>query len=197
MSKKVKNKAAEITQVQSNKARRNLLLGGAAGVALGAWHKPVMKSVMLPAHAQTTDDTPPAPSSFFSGSAQVIVQNQTTPWTPLDIFVGPANAQRSEGPIEVQITPNATTEGSYDVVIQLSFLSNAAGEDPLVVFFESYEGTLTLDGGPGTVTSACGIDSQAQISNLDEVNRTIQLQFQMTPYLIPEGTGTLTPIEAC
>jgi hypothetical protein len=183
-----------------DKSKRKALLGVAGASALAVWHKPVMKSVLLPAHAQTTDDTPPPvlpPSSFFSGSAQVIVQNQTTPWTPLDIFVGPANAQPSEGPIEVQITPT-TTEGSYDVVIQTSFLSNAAGDDPLVVFRDRFEGTLVLDGGPSDLTQLSPCNSPftqpAQISNLDEVNRTIQLQFQMTPYLIPEGTGTLTEI---
>lgn len=38
--------------------RRRLLAGGATGVALAAWHKPLIESVLLPAHAQTSDVSP-------------------------------------------------------------------------------------------------------------------------------------------
>jgi hypothetical protein len=108
MSNKVKNEMAEINQAQSNKARRNLLLGGAAGVALGAWHTPIVKSVITPAHAQTTTDDSGlpllGPGPFFS--APTITNNQASPNSILDVIIPKAYAgRRPLSSVYSQVTP--------------------------------------------------------------------------------------------
>jgi len=93
MSKSEKNvvKSSVNKELGSNKTRRNLLLGGAAGAALGAWHKPIVNSIVTPAHAQTTNDLPQlGPGPFFS--APQITQNSEQNRSLLDVIIPHAYA---------------------------------------------------------------------------------------------------------
>jgi len=62
---------------RANKQRRKLLMGAAAGSALTVWHKPIIESMIIPAHAQTSEDEPTTPLNFFASqaSATQLVQN--------------------------------------------------------------------------------------------------------------------------
>lgn len=189
-----------------DKSKRKALLGVAGVSVFAAWHKPVINSVLLPAHAQTTTDTtddtpppPPAPMNFFAGSAQIVVQAGDAPWTPLDMFVGPAHAVAAVGPVEVQITPDASISGAYNVIVQTSYLTQSVVLDALEPVFESrFEGTVLLDGPSADLllTSNCTspFNEPVKLADLDEAGGTIQLSFRGATYLVPEGSGTLSEV---
>jgi len=61
---------------KANKQRRKLLMGSAAaGSALTVWHKPIIESMLIPAHAQTSDDVNDINFFASQASATQVVQN--------------------------------------------------------------------------------------------------------------------------
>lgn len=69
---------------KNKSARRRLLLGLGTSTALSVWHKPVINSVIMPAHAQTSEGPPPDPMTvcpmiLFSNVVFGPVSGSTTP----------------------------------------------------------------------------------------------------------------------
>lgn len=61
--KKNKHDKVQLLEKKMNQ-RRKLLLGVGATGAMAAWHKPIVNSIVLPAHAQTSVATPPTPAEL-------------------------------------------------------------------------------------------------------------------------------------
>jgi hypothetical protein len=70
-----KNNQISILEIEDKamNQRRKLLLGIGATSSLAVWHKPVVNSIMLPAHAQTS--MPPTPMELCS---MIVVGNTVT-----------------------------------------------------------------------------------------------------------------------
>jgi hypothetical protein len=98
-----------------NPNRRKVLLGSAAvGSALTVWHKPLMQSVVLPAHAQTT-----SPVDFFASqaSATQVVQNANS---LLDMLIPEALAlQNRPNPLGFTFSAEAidNSDGTYAIKV--------------------------------------------------------------------------------
>lgn len=155
--------------MDNNKQRRKILLGlaGAAGAGqLGQWSKPVIDTVILPAHATTTDTI--ASSSFNANLPrhfydQIQMRREIREIDPnpnglgfpsaaqesliergLSLFINEAHAGISENPAEICIdTPNGQ-----------NFTAKLRWESPLPYFWEA---TGIVGGGPANLilTGGC------------------------------------------
>lgn len=95
--KKTPTKIGSKGSAKTNNSRRKLLIGGGVVASAAAWQTPVLKSVILPAHAQMSM----AEANFF-GSASVA--NVGKNHSPLDYLISPAYAGgETEGMIEYTV----------------------------------------------------------------------------------------------
>lgn len=109
-------------EIPHNHNRRKLMVGTLAGASAAAvWHKPMLKSVLLPAHAQTSTIV----TDFFATNASVTVVSNQNPF--LDLLVPSAYARQNPGPnpanLLFEAEAIAQSNGSYAVKI-------AAGDNP-------------------------------------------------------------------
>lgn len=140
-------------------ARRRLLVGGATGVALAAWHKPVIQSVLLPAHAQMS-----APTVFsvagISGGPLIVQRNSI-----LDYLIPVAHAGK---PVPVGATLEFTIRAE-DISGDLSNFS--VGLFTRVLGFEGYDKIESVH--QGNVSVASGgelIPTQVPCNAIDVLN---------------------------
>ena len=140
-----------MTDKKSSENRRKLLKSIAAGsgaIVAGkslpeSWSRPVVDSVMLPAHAQTSP-APPAPPTVFTVTPdpQSVTSNEATTSPPHQdaiaiVFDGQSNGTMviGDAPADVGCTnvafmadsdPNQTTWDNYDVSCGIWTQSNAS-----------------------------------------------------------------------
>ena len=97
IEQQIKQKA----ETQVNNGRRKALVAGVAGAAAGAaWHKPMINSVVTPAHAQTTtgmddDDSSGDDMMLADGDTFVLdppLTSNNSPFNPLSLIINNANA---------------------------------------------------------------------------------------------------------
>jgi hypothetical protein len=71
----------------NEKSRRNILKGLAVGTPM-VWAKPVVESVMLPAHAESTINPapPPTPCDFSGCFAETDIAQVVIHSTPMDLL---------------------------------------------------------------------------------------------------------------
>ena len=119
-----------------------LLSAGGGTLAASKWSKPVIKSVLLPAHAVATggggDPGEGEPSGPFFTSFEVAgPQSENTSVDPaskiFDLLVKPAHAGHLSGPvtIEICVTPTGDTSANVEVRFQATRApENAPKTDP-------------------------------------------------------------------
>ena len=145
-----------MTDKKSSESRRKLLKTIAAGsgaIVAGkslpeSWSRPVVDSVMLPAHAQTSPAPPPAEEPTFGGAALSVVLNDMDNDSMLaqltnefaDTFISPAHAGGGGGGSAAVCAPQSG--GMLDVTIQTA--QNNARRN----------GMLSIDGTPGNLDTS-------------------------------------------
>lgn len=175
----------------SNLSRRKVLLGGSAGVAaVTAWQTPILKSVVLPAHAQTSM------LSFFGG-ATVIAQNSSP--SLLDKLLPVAHAGLEQAPtteFTIVIVPQGGAEYRVDIFsdtqIELGFVQNSQ---------LLHGGSVTL-GTPSSlavVSNPCDIKlAEFEVNILSDNGDSIDIDLvsARTQVNVPAGSGML-PTPQC
>ena len=165
---------------RANSARRRVLLGSLGGAAaVSVWHTPVIKSVMLPAHAQTSLTLP---KNFFRpGGGTPKLGFQPSKRSLLDVFIPAAHAGKGQDPESFGVLATNLDDTSFDV----QFLNNRGN---LI-----RTGTLQTDGTPGTLVVpamlTCAEDFEvtpgdipASITAIDQMEMTLRI----TPVERPE-----------
>ncbi|MFW2440424.1 MAG: hypothetical protein ACN4GR_13770 [Arenicellales bacterium] len=191
----------------SDKSRRKLLKSIAAGsgaVIAGkslpeSWTRPVVDSVMLPAHAQTS---PALPVSFFGASVipatLASLDNQSSPF---DSLVPTAHAQGGPGPNR-RFAVQALLQGvdSYAVSINNLAATIQGGGDVV------RSGTLNIDGTPSTLTvtdNPCPVAGARDFTNsyIRSVGDT-EIDVVITnvngteiSLVVPVGGGSMPPLQ--
>ena len=149
-----------MTDKKSSESRRKLLKSIAAGsgaILAGkslpeSWSRPVVDSVMLPAHAQTSpaDNTPPQNRVYSGTNLNVAFLDNASDSmfaNTVDLLVPTANAQSQDTETyDACATPNGT---NVDVLIQV-IRSRPNTNDPILT--DWWSGSLPLAGDPGTLT---------------------------------------------
>ena len=147
----------------SNESRRKLLKSIAAGsgaVVAGkslpeSWHRPIVESVVLPAHALTSGEAPVSPpaSPPISPPTAGCTGGTPTPSTDLPFNVAPL--------FEITITPAPTT----DYQVEGFYICNGTripGLGFLITVSVATNGVVTgslLEASATVVSGACGIGS--------------------------------------
>ena len=147
-----------------SKQRRKILLGVAGGAAVPAiWSKPLVKSVVLPAHAATSPmPVRMAVTYFGTNLTRTITSNtgETADKTlfaeALDAIVPPANAQ-SGSPRDFAVTVE-------DEMAEVSFRNGPNTEE--------FSGMLSTDGSFGEVSWSDGCNARNGTRNARVVNYT-------------------------
>lgn len=177
-----------------NLTRRKALIGGTAGVAAAtAWHTPILNSVVLPAHAQTST------ANFFS-STTLITQN-SSPW---DLLLPTANAGEGSG-LGVEYTVAVSRVGEPGGLYEVGVHSRTSGIPMESQIYETievvYKGvvslgatdTLDVDQNPCTVKLR-SFEVEVEADNGDSLD--IMLVGPGLSLNVPQGEGML-PDAAC
>ncbi|MGH1540253.1 MAG: hypothetical protein ACRBHB_07510 [Arenicella sp.] len=184
------------TEKTTNQSRRKILTGSAiAGVSAAAiWHKPILQSVVLPAHAQTSVVSPALPASFFGANVTAQVVDNHEPFSPLDLFIGPVHAGRPTRIPSFNLQATLVGTDSYAITLINQNLTTIR------------QGTLNVDGTPGllTTTETCpqseggDFDIPATIQEVGDTMLLLQIQRQNGDFLnieVTPGSGSLPALE--
>ena len=198
---------------KSSESRRILLKSIAAGsgaIVVGkslpeSWSRPVVDSVMLPAHAQTSPvvtGTAPIPQNqvysdtYFINNASLDSESNSMLVDAMDLLAPTANAQgvvETFASIDACATPNGE---NVDVWIQAIWF---LGGTTIPNTTEWWKGLLALDGTDGslTVTDQCSeiADSNldAKVASYNDIEIEILVQGKMhtlpfVPFCVPFST---------
>jgi hypothetical protein len=181
---------------QPNLVRRKALIGGTAGVAAAtAWHTPILKSVVLPAHAQMSVASPAA---FFGSVSTALVVKNSSPW---DLLVQPANAgvePISETVYTVVIARLGEPGGMYEVGVHARTSSVLDQDDVFEAVEVVYKGTVTLGAGKALEVdqNPCLIKLQSFVVEVDADNGdSIDVSFVGLTLNVPQAEGSLPDAE--
>jgi len=166
----------------SIQTRRKALLSIAAGATTSIWHKPIINSVFLPAHAQaSTVTTPPTPTPptvtagpFFGtglSGPTITLAPKVLPksFSPIDLLIPQAHAgviASSNDQTEVQALPTGTAN-VFTVTIQTSAFAEFNFEEepsndfkniqtPGTSVVARFTDNLTVGGGAINITGQMG-----------------------------------------
>lgn len=199
--------------MQSNLNRRRLLktfTAGGAAVMIGKnlpdnWVQPVVESVLLPSHAQTS--APGATAlNYFGQNVSVVQLFGSSPSIVEQIsesVISTAHAQVVPGSNSI-IEMSAKVKGSIATVM---FTPSRPASNSWTLF----QSTLPIDGTPGTVDLADGAlcpgaiwpiqgagPQSVRIVDYTFGDPTITIEitggFATRSYSIPQGTGTASPV---
>jgi len=139
---------------EKSKQRRKILLGLAGGAAVPAmWSKPLVKSVVLPAHATTSEILVdmPMPVTFFGTDLTRTIVFQPDSSRDKSWYVKAMN----------NIVPVASAQSGQS----RDFAVTVDGGSAEVVFrngpnTEEFSGTLMTDGSPGTLSWSGGCNNR-------------------------------------
>ena len=148
-----KSKVQEITR--SKQSRRNLLKSMAAGssaVIAGKslpndWAKPVVDSVLLPAHAETSDITPPVASCSLGGTVETFTFGDNS----TGVFAIPGSYNSVNGG-EIYVDPEISVDPGITDSFNLTAVANNGdfiANDPAAL-----NQNLTPDPANGTIAFA-------------------------------------------
>ena len=163
--------------------RRKLLIGLSSGVIgasqlPGSWSKPIVDAVVLPSHAETTDDSgtlPPENTTTaepviteFSGAYSMILPSRSAKTDFLEDALGlmvpnaHAGFENAEGQICMKVSSPVGSGASYTVSIQV----NQSGSSAI------FTGNGTVNGGNATVAidSSCGQPLQPPLFNVSSAS---------------------------
>ena len=172
--------------LQQNKARRKVL-GAITGVgALTVWNRPLIKSIVLPAHAQTSV----LPESFF-GASIVSTPVVTRVFSPLDFLISEAVAGEMPPP-EFAVLADKVTEQTFEVSMVGLNLSrtlrrgtlNTSGAEGILEVIED-----ACDGEPAAVPASI-ISVDATMLTL-QIERQVDVQGELLNLEVPVGSGSL------
>ncbi|MEM7361065.1 MAG: hypothetical protein AAF431_18380 [Pseudomonadota bacterium] len=160
--------------------RRKTMIGAVAtGAALGAWHKPVIEAVILPAHAQTSAL---ADADFFATVASATEVTNTTN-VILDALVSPAHAiiaPSNEEPIsELTFEAEAISQGGGVFSVRI-----AADHQPMngrvapSNFIFGWDGTISgLNTGASLTGTGCAQNETATITAVSNSSLTLEMSY--------------------
>lgn len=174
--------------------RRKTMIGAAVtGAALGAWHKPVIEAVILPAHAQTST----IESDFFATVASASVVTSTTK-VLLDVLVPPAHAilATNEEPVnELTFEAEAINQGGGVFNMRI-----AADHQPMngrvapTNFRFGWDGTIGgLNTGGSLSPTGCAQNETAQITAISNTSLTLEMSYfsQTIELVLDAGSANL------
>ena len=178
-----------------NNNRRRAVLGAVGGAsALAVWHKPVITSVVLPAHAQMSPTT--MALTFFASGATVtpvIVKS-----SPLDLLIPEAVA--SEFPIvseySVTVEQTAPETDNYNINV---FERRMQGEDNRGEFLYSGSASQTTGGTLAVSENPCELRASpidVSITTISETAVTLEFTGRNERLEVPAGSGSL-PMPVC
>lgn len=175
---------------KTNLNRRHMV-GALTGVAAAVWHKPMINSVILPAHAQTSGAT-----QFFSASATAspIVQNNSL----LNSLVGPAHAVSIQSPSEYAVKITQTSPGANAYVVDL-FERKFEGEVNVGEVSFSGSAAIGASASLGLVDNPCELPSGSlaiELVSLNNAEAVINLSDSNEQLVVPSGVGSL-PMAMC
>jgi len=180
------------TGLSSNKRRAALAVIGGSSVAV--WHKPLINSVILPAHAQTSNMVA---NSYFGTSLPLATLDSRSTSSPLDWLISSANAQVEVEPISVNISALVSRVGTTGEIFDLSVLVEGVVNESTEQFGSVlYTGQIS-NGTPGILNATdnpCEVSDITLAANIVSVSETeLVINFPGEGTLtIPEGTGTLS-----
>lgn len=169
------NSSSSKTSIQT---RRKALLSIAIGASTSIWHKPIINSVLLPVHAQTSNDlAPPTVTTtgpFFgtglSGPTITLVPKVSPKsFSPIDLLIPQAHAgviASSNDQTEVQALPTSSSE-VFAVTIQTAAFAEFNFEEEPINDFKNvqtsgtsvvarFTSNLTVGGGAINITGQMG-----------------------------------------
>ena len=119
---------------KSKSCRRSLLKKAAGGIAISAagttlpkqWTKPVVDSITLPAHAQTSGTTAAPSPAPISCSAAFITSIQNSPFPPPNFLPVSVSGQLLSGASGVTVSITATTTPTSTTLTGMA-MTNATG----------------------------------------------------------------------
>lgn len=187
----------------ADSSKRKIFKGALIGGAAAVWYKPVVNSVLLPAHAQMT--TTQQPPSFFAASATpTIVMN-----SPLDFIIPQAYAG-SEESTDWHIEAIYVEDNVYDVTVMLGYprqsmiegQPESAESEKIAEIFdyrEQWSDQLTLSQQQQMSYTGCQIrkngspDGTATITSLSESSMVLEFYFNGSPLVfnVSPGGGSL------
>lgn len=156
------DKPATVSDEMRVSKRRKLLLGGVSGVVITAWHKPIINSVLTPAHAQTSMPPTPTPPTAAELCPMITTGNVTT------------------GPVSGTTTPPVCTATfdvlSADAAADLTISAIDSGTLPANVSIDVQDlGVATTTTGPRIVWRGPASDAPfcTDLMPTDEVTFTV------------------------
>lgn len=178
--KQHKKELETVSNTPNNKGRRKALSGMiVGGAAVTLWHKPVVNSVMLPAHAQTS-----ATQDFYAtvANATAVTVNAKT---MLDVLIPSAHAlvgPSNELPLaDLKFEAEAIDQGSgmYKLKIAAEEIpddkgSRVAPRD----FVFGWEGTITgLNNGSSFTATGCAQTETVVIKSIGTNSMSIEMSY--------------------
>ncbi len=187
---------------RTNQGRRKVIVGTIAGATAAAvWHKPLLQSVVLPAHAQTS-----ATLSFFATSATATLVSANNPI--LDVLIPTAYAvSTSTDSSTLLFEAEALFQGNGTYAVKI-----AAGEDPSsiskrlaptnqVTYAWGWQGTMTTSAPVTLSGTGCAQNESAKILSINANNMIIQLGFEGRTLRLDLNAGSATlpsfPLPTC
>ena len=173
-----------------NIQRRRAVLGAATGATLVAWHKPIVDTVLLPVHAQTS-----VVNAAFFGANVAAGALVKTDRSLLDYLVPEAVAGATAVSENYTVSVMSTNADNTSFAVGLfEDLGSTQGFDSAQVV---YEGTVTTSGG-GTLSpteNPCELEDieniSVEIADLSDDSITLNLTNRSQSLTVPEGDGTL------
>jgi endosialidase-like protein len=132
----------------ADKVRRNLLktgLGGGAIATSGTWVKPVLRTVIVPAHAATS----PATTTTTSGPTTTAAPTTATS-SPTTVTASPTTVTASP----TTVTASPTTVTAFPTTVTAFPTTVTFTAFPTTVTFTAFPTTVTFTAFPTTVTLA-------------------------------------------
>ena len=179
-------KSAGIKSAAKKIDRRSLFTIAGVGFASGVWYKPIINTVVLPAHAQTTG----LPNNFFGTDlvlTELITQNSL-----LDMIVPTAQAGAAMDPETVDVAASKVDEMNYNIEVIFDNNTNIKYAGQLTIGAESSKLPISQD--------PCNIDSGSASGKIVSVSQDmLVLEFDNGFYSVevPVGPGSLQDLESC
>lgn len=159
------------------KAMTGMVVGGAA---LGVWHKPAIKSVFLPAHAQTSSDMD---ADFFATVADASVVTTNTQLL-LDTLIEPAYAilvTNEEAVSELKFEAEAISQGggTYQLKIAADHIpANGRVSPSSTNFIFGWEGTISgLNSNASLTGTGCAQNETGLITSVSNTGLTLEMSY--------------------